>query len=142
MKLSKSLEQKINNMPEGKNKEKWNKLKESDNVYFTLPPLYEIESIYSSGKGYFLGKPLESLEYEREYYYAVFEMYKNYDYILDSGIYESYIHVNEIECIEVTNTIKNKLKIIIERITNRINKLKEIENKSSKTLNDNSNKNV
>lgn len=126
MKLSKTLEQKISNMTEGKNKEKWSHLQETDKAYVTILPISKIEAIYKSGKGYFYGKPLEALEYERQYYYKVFEVYNNHDFILDSGIYESYIHVNEIEYIEVTEDTKNKILKIIERINNRIDALKKI----------------
>lgn len=125
MRISKSLEERIDNMPQSKNKEKWNDLKENINVYITLPTIDKINHIYDNRKDYFRHRQVESLQYERQYYSYVFEIYDEYDYILNLDFFESTIHVNEIDRIQVTQTTKDKIKKIIQAIDKQINQLKK-----------------
>lgn len=125
MKMSESLEERIDKMQESKNKEIWNELKESDNVYVTIPTVDTIDYIYDIRKGYFKLRPLESLKYAQEYYAHVQEVYNKYDFILNRGFFESNIHVNEIDTIHITDTTRNKTNKICESLDSRIKKLEE-----------------
>lgn len=125
MKMSKSLEKRIDKMQEGKEKEIWNELKESDNAYVTIPTSDRIDYIYSIREDYFKLRPLSSLKYAREYYAHVQEVYNKYDFILNRGFFESNIHVNEIDTIHITDTTRNKINKICESLDSRIKKLEE-----------------
>ena len=89
--MSESLEERIDKMQESKNKEIWNELKKSDNVYVTIPTIDTIDYIYDIRKSYFKLRPLSSLKYAREYYAHVQELYNKYDFILNRGFFESNI---------------------------------------------------
>ena len=123
MKMSESLKKRIDKMPECKNKETWYELQESENVYVTIPTIDKINDIYRRKKTYFELRPLPSLEYAKEYYAQVQEVYDNYDFILNLGFFESNIHVNEIDTIQVTQTTRNKTKKICESLDARIKRL-------------------
>ena len=123
MKISKSLEERINKMQESKNKQKWSELKESDNVYVTIPTIDKIDYIYRNRKSYFKLRSLNSLKYEREYYNKVQEVYNKNNFILNLNFFESNIHVNEIDSIYVTKTTRNKINKICESLNSQIKKL-------------------
>lgn len=125
MRMSETLEESIEKMQESKNKEIWNELKESDNVYITIPTIDRIDHIYDIRKGYFKLRTLPSLKYSREYYAHVKETYNKYDFILNLGFFESNIHVNEIDTIHITNATRNKINKICESLDSRIKKLEE-----------------
>ena len=123
MKMSESLEERINKMQESKNKQIWNELKESNNVYVTIPIVDRIDYIYRNRSSYFKLRPLPSLKYEREYYNKVQEVYNKYDFILNLNFFDSSIHVNEIDSIYITETTRNKVNKICESLDSRIKKL-------------------
>lgn len=129
MKISESLEERINKMRESKNKQIWNDLKESENVYITIPTIDKVNDIYNSRKGYFRLRPLNSLKYEREYYNYVQDIYDKYDFILNQGFFQSNIHVNEVDALQITPKIQNKLNKICESLDTRIKELEELDNK-------------
>ena len=125
MKMSKSLEERIDKMRESKNKQIWEELKESENAYVTIPNIDKINHIYSFRKSYFKLRPITALKYEREYYNHVQDIYNNYDFILNLSFFESNIHVNEIDALQVTPTIKNKIEKICESLDTRIMELEK-----------------
>lgn len=125
MRMSESLEERIDKMQESKNKEIWYELKESNNAYITIPTVDRIDYIYDIRKGYFRHKPLSSLKFAQEYYAHVQEVYDKYDFILNLGFFESNIHVNEIDMLHVTDTTRNKTNKICESLDSRIKKLEE-----------------
>lgn len=122
MELSKSLNERINNMRKGKKKELWEELRESKRVYTYIPPAYQINEDSRDFTARMSFKSLEGLEGMLRYYRQVQGVYNNYDFILTPLFFENNIHVNEIDLIHVSDKTRKKIDTMCNKLTKKIEK--------------------
>lgn len=122
MELSKSLNERINNMRKGKKKELWEELRESKRVYTYIPPAYQINEDSRDFTARMSFKSLEGLEGMLRYYRQVQGVYNNYDFILTPLFFENNIHVNEIDLIHVSDKTRKQLDTMCNRLSKKIEK--------------------
>ena len=122
MELSKSLNERINNMRKSKKKELWEQLRESKRVYTYIPPVYQINEDSRDFTARMSFKSLDGLEGMLRYYRHVQGIYNHYDYILTPLFFENNIHVNEIDLIHVSDKTRKQIDTMCNKLTKKIEK--------------------
>ncbi len=115
----------IENNDTSEKKKIWEELKQTDEVYISIPSINSLKFRYENLNAYLKRKSLDSLKYSKEYYQQVNNIYQNYDFILCQDFFDCFIHPNEYNSIHVSNETRNDLNKICKSFDERIKELEE-----------------
>ena len=123
MRIPTYIDKRIDEMKESEKKQAWEKLRETDNVYITIPNIDNLNYKYKDINSFIKLKTLPSLKYISNYYHYVNDIYQKYDFILNTDFFNCLIHPNEYDAIYITKKTRNQSNKICEKIDDRIRKL-------------------
>lgn len=123
MRIPTYIDKRIDEMKESEKKQAWEKLRETDNVYITIPDIDKLNYKYKDINSFIKLKTLPSLKYISNYYHYVNDIYQKYDFILNNDFFNCLIHPNEYDAIYITEETRNQSNKICEKIDDRIRKL-------------------
>ena len=123
MRIPLYIDKRIDEMKESEKKQAWKKLRETDNVYITIPDIDNLNYKYKDINSFIKLKTLPSLKYISNYYHYVNDIYQKYDFILNNDFFNCLIHPNEYDAIYITEETRNQSNKICEKIDDRIRKL-------------------